>query len=282
MTVFAIILVLILNLISPKFLDNATPHLTLWWRRNVTRLAKQCENTFRSGGHFQGVLAWGFMMFICLLPCVIFYTIAHYLHNFIGFIATVILLSLVLNLYSCLEHLNKIHHALSHNQLDQTRQALTQWTGKSCEHMNESALIRLAGERGLLESYRDVFMIIFWSSVCSPIFGILCAVAAILARTWHYDHEQPATFGYAAHYIYTALSWPVALIMSGLFALVGQFESTLLALRGAQKSPEFWVLNAASGALTPQDDRPFILRRITGLIWRALILLMLILLLFTF
>lgn len=188
----------------------------------------------------------------------------------------------------------------------------------SAADLDADEITRQSIEHGLLLAHRHVFGVFFWFAALAWLVGpagaVLYRLAEYVARSWN---RPPAPglsadrFGEFARRAFEVMDWvPVRLSALG-YAIVGDFEGAVYCWRqvvrhvapGEPPSSKTLMLAAASGAmgmrvLTTQDaarildepgqegaalhePEPRMLRSAVGLVWRALILWLLMLVLLT-
>lgn len=176
-------------------------------------------------------------------------------------------------------------------------------------------VVRVTMERGVLLSHRHVFGVFFWFVVLpGPIGPVLYRAAEYVARRWNRPPPPGVAadrFGDYAQRAFAWIDWLPARLTALGFAIVGDFEGTLHAWRALRREPmsgglpspdsRSLLLVAASGALGTRvfaesesermlDDSsaeagalaepdPTRLLSGIGLVWRALILWLILLLL---
>jgi cobalamin biosynthesis protein CobD/CbiB len=211
--------------------------------------------------------------------------------------------------------------ALSANDLAAARRALGAWRGGSTADLASTDVARLAIERGLVDAYRQVFAVIFWFAVLpGPAGAVLYRAAALLAAEWKgpvpgVDSSSVvlsrSEFGRPARALLAVLDWIPVRLTALSFAVVGDFEDAVAcwraqAARWAMQDGGMAVgilLSAGGGALGVQlggllptlagdpelrpelgmgdPVEPDVLPSAVGLVWRALILWLLLILLLT-
>lgn len=189
--------------------------------------------------------------------------------------------------------------------------------GYSAADLGADELIRQAAEHGLLLSQRHVFGVFFWFVLLpGPVGAVLYRMAEHVGRAWNQPPVQPTPpdrFGDFARHAFAWIDWAPARLTALGFAIVGDFEGAIYCwrqvARGAmvdgmpQPDSRTLILAAAGGAigvrLMPEAEsvRHFdeagnegaglsepttpTLRAVVGLIWRALLLWLALLLLLT-
>lgn len=178
-------------------------------------------------------------------------------------------------------------------------------------------IARQAIDIGLLEAHRHVFAVLFWFVLLpGPVGAVLYRVSGFLNRRWN---PRPVVgsaalptdrFGQFAAAAFRVIDWVPARLTALGFAIVGDFEGAVYCWRRISAAPlaqsggsRVLVLGAAGGALgfrllteseslrifdepgqegaglTEPDPRA--MRSAVGLVWRALVLWMILLLLLT-
>ncbi len=211
--------------------------------------------------------------------------------------------------------------ALKAGDVHAARRALAGWRGSGAAELSTSEVAKLAMERGLLDSYRLVFGALFWFTVLpGPAGAVLYRAAALLADEWRGDARGAdvtpiararAAFGAPARRLLWLLDWVPVRLAALSFAIVGDFEDAVSCWRTQAKDwaeqdggehagiilatgggalgvvlggalpiaggeseyrPEMGMGEAADGDLLPSG---------IGLVWRALVLWLLLMLLLT-
>jgi adenosylcobinamide-phosphate synthase len=183
--------------------------------------------------------------------------------------------------------------------------------------LSQDELVRQAIEHGLLLSQRRVFGVFFWFLVLpGPMGAVVYRVAEHLARVWNRPPPAatpPDRFGDFSHRAYAWIDWIPARLTALGFAIVGDFEGAIYCWRQVARqapvdglpSPDSrtLILATASGALglrllpTAEAVRHFdevgnegaglaepnvpAMRAVVGLVWRAMLLWLVLLLALT-
>jgi adenosylcobinamide-phosphate synthase len=211
--------------------------------------------------------------------------------------------------------------AMKEGDLGAARRALAAWRGGATSELTSDEVAKLAIERGLVDAYRQVFAVLFWFVVLpGPAGAVLYRAAALLADEWRGGVrgvdvtpilQEREVFGAPARRLLWLLDWVPVRLTALSFAIVGDFEDAVYCWRtqaGAWAGEEGGVpvgilLASGGGALGVQlggplptlggepDFRPEIgmgdtvepdiLPSGVGLVWRALVLWLLLILLLT-
>ncbi len=255
-----------------------------------------------------------------LFAAVLFW-LADALHPLAGLLVNVVVLYFLMGFRRFSHALSAIVAALQANDLPAARRALGAWRGGSTPDLGSGDIARLAIERGLVDAYRQVFAVLFWFVMLpGPAGAVLYRAAALLAEEWKgpVPGVEPSplvqshgAFGWPARALLAVLDWIPVRLTALSFAVVGDFEDAVACWR---TQAERWaaedggmaigiLLAAGGGALGVQlggllptlvgepDVRPElgmgepvepdVLPSAVGLVWRALVLWLLLILLLT-
>jgi adenosylcobinamide-phosphate synthase len=310
MTFIAILLVLLIEQIQPLRADNPV-HATL------RTLAGRMEARFNAGQEQHGRVAWFVTMAVVMLPTAIIYWLCAHLGFLAVFAWTTLIAYLTLGFRHYSHYFTSIQIALSSGDEESARSLLAEWTGEDTSTLDSSELSRIAVETALITAHRNVFGVFFWLLLpVGPAFAVMYRVAEYLARAWNEpDHLRNEAFGRFAMRAFYWIDWIPARLTAIAFAVVGNFEDAIYAWRNFAHR---WadeavgvILSAGGGALgvrlgtpavvaanvLPADaslvdtatvevegppgdaPQPRTLQSTVGLVWRALLLWMLMLLL---
>lgn len=295
------------------------------WRANVERLfvryARAIERRLNGGTVRHGTIA----TLVAVGPPVVFAAAMYFalaaLHPLSGLLWNIAALYLLMGFRRFSYAFTEVRQALKEGNLNAARRALAAWRGGDTGELSGSEIAKLAIERGLMDSYRQVFATLFWFTVLpGPAGAVLYRAAALLADEWR--SEAPgadttpiararAVFGGPARWLIWVLDWIPVRLTALSFAIVGDFEDAVFCWRTqaktwtAQEGGEHAgiVLSGGAGALgvllggvlpvaggepelRPElgvGDEPDadLLPGAVGLVWRALVLWLLLMLLLT-
>lgn len=295
------------------------------WRPNLERLfiryARAVERRLNGGTARHGVIA----AVVVIAPPVIvvgavFFAL-HAVHPILALIWNVAVLYLLMGFRRFSYWFTDIRDALRDGNLNAARRALAAWRGVDGVELSTQEVSKLAIERGLMDSYRQVFATLFWfTCLPGPAGAVLYRCATLLAEEWRGEvagaettpamHAR-AVFGAPARGLLWLLDWIPARLTALSFAIVGDFEDAVYCWRTqaktwfAQEGGEHAgiVLASGGGALgmvlggplptqggetqvRPElglgdEPDPDLLPSAVGLVWRALVLWLLLMLLLT-
>ncbi len=271
----------------------------------AARYALFLERQFNAGEAGHGVIAWT----IAVLPPVLLtwfaYDFLRQTSPLVALAFNVAALYLTMGFRQFSHHFTEIHLALKEDDLVRAREVLSRWRGHKCDDLGREAIVRLTIEHALVASHRHVFGVIFWFVVLpGPTGAVLYRLSGFLARRWGSGGAETAQFGRFAGQALAALDWPAVRVTAVGFAIVGDFEDAIYCWR---TQAAHWsdpglgiVLASGAGALgvklgmpvvaegtlmdRPQlglgdDAETAFLDSTVGLVWRALVLWVLLLLL---
>jgi adenosylcobinamide-phosphate synthase len=252
------------------------------------------ERNFNAGESRHGVVAW----LVAVLPPVCGAAVLHVLLMRAGFLFAlafdIAVLYLTLGFRQSSHYFTDIRLALDEGDLDKARGLIAQWRGEATVARSREEVIKLAIEEALLASHRHVFGVLLWYLVLpGPSGAILYRLATFLRRRW----LGMGAFGRFAERAFAVLEWPAVRLTATAFAMVGDFEDAVYCWRSQAQA---WtdrcagiLLAAGAGAmgvrlgaslqqlegveLRPElgvgdtPDRQH-LESTIGLVWRALVL----------
>jgi len=242
-------------------------------------------------------------------------------HPLLGFVVTVIVLYFMMGFRRFSHAVSAIINAFKAGDLAEARRALAAWRGGAVSELTSEDVARLAIERGLVDAYRQVFAVIFWFVILpGPVGAVLYRAAALLALEWGTlapgieptPHTQArGEFGRPARQLLALLDWIPVRLTALSFAIVGDFEDAVACWRA---QAHLWAMSdggnamgillaTGAGALgvvlggplpvlvgepevrtelgMGEPAAPEMLPSAVGLVWRALIIWMLLILVIT-
>jgi cobalamin biosynthesis protein CobD/CbiB len=184
---------------------------------------------------------------------------------------------------------------------------LARWYGRDPGELGTNEMSRLAIERGLVCAHRHVFGVVAWYAVFGAAGAVLYRAADMLCEQWADGIENvSAPFARFARQSFDVLDWIPARLTAVAFAIVGDFEDALYCWRTQASAwadrGEAIVLAAGAGALgvrlgsavgllpgmsarpeigTGEEADPELMTSAIGLVWRALVLWLFVILLLT-
>jgi adenosylcobinamide-phosphate synthase len=261
------------------------------------------EHAFNGGERSHGIVAW----LVAVLPPVAAAIVIHHLlasvHFLLAAAFNVAVLYFTLGFRQFSHHFTELQLAVKSGDIERARALLEAWRGASGVVRTREEVIRLAIEEALISSQRHVFGVIFWYVLLpGPSGAILYRLAAFLRERW----KGLGGFGRFAEHAFELIEWPAVRLTAASFAVVGDFEDSIYCWRTQARAwaepNEGVVLAAGAGAMglrlgmpvqevegmQPRPelgvgepaDGPF-LDSTVGLVWRALVLWIFVLLVVT-
>jgi adenosylcobinamide-phosphate synthase len=264
------------------------------------------QQHFNAGERAHGRIAWMLGVLPATLLAIAAYYLLYILSPFLALAFNVLVLYLTMGFRQVGHYFTDIHWALKSGDLDKARAILGQWRGASCERLGAEEVARLTIEEALVASYQHVFAVVFWFVLLpGPSGAILYRLSSFLHRRWTQSGDpELAAFGSFAGQVFRILDWAPARLTGIAFAVVGDFEDAAYCWRAqSAKWPDpslGIVLASGAGAMGVRLGMPFLselnpvdrpelglgeeadvgfLDSTIGLVWRALVVILFILLL---
>jgi adenosylcobinamide-phosphate synthase len=308
MTLFSILIALVLEQFRPLRRDN----VIYGW---VIALAARVEQSFNAGRAEHGRLGWIVMMSLLVLPTLMICWLLGAFSVIAQLAWTILIVYLTLGFRHYSHYFSAIQIALNESNLPEARRLLAEWIRSDTSDMDATEIVRIAVERALMTTHQHVFGVFFWLLLpIGPAGAVLYRVAEYLSRGWNQpEHLKDEPFGHFARRAFQIIDWVPARLTASAFAIVGNFEDAVYAWRNFahrwRNESEGIILASGSGAMgvrlgTPAEyapdmpgvdiaalesnpdveilpgDEPSLraLQSTVGLIWRALLLWILLLL----
>jgi adenosylcobinamide-phosphate synthase len=310
MTFLSILCALLIEQLKPLRADNMI-------YAEIKSFAMRMEAWFNAGDAANGRLGWFLMMAALMGPtALVYWTLDSYGWVFAAFAFNVLIVYLTLGFRHYSHYFTSIQIALSAGDEPAARNLLAEWARIDTVGMETSEVARVAVEKSLVTTHRNVFGVFFWFLVLGPAGAVMYRVSEYLSRAWNEpEHMRNEAFGQFAAKAFYWIDWIPVRLTAIAFAVVGNFEDAVYAWRNfahrwADEARGI-ILAAGGGAMgvrlgTPNenaskplpadaatvdltDAEPEILpgeepnaralQSTVGLVWRALLLWMMLLLL---
>lgn len=309
MTFLSILCALLIEQLKPLRADNLI-------YIEVKKLAMRMEHWFNAGQAHHGRLGWFVIMAILLAPTALIYWLCNKLSPLAALGWNILIVYLTLGLRHYSHYFTSIQLALNSGDEATARSLLAEWTKTDTAGMEVTEITRIAVEKALVTTHRHVFGVFFWFLMpLGPAGAVMYRVAEYLARAWNEpEYMKNEAFGHFAAKAFYWIDWIPARLTAVAFAIVGNFEDAIYAWRNFANR---WkdeaigiILSAGGGAIgvrlgapdeiavnvlpvdastvdtiaseteSPPGEEPTIrsLQNTVGLIWRALLLWMMLLL----
>lgn len=312
MTFISILFALLIEQLKPLRADNPV-------YSGVRLLARRMENWFNAGQARHGIVGWFAMIAALVLPTALVYWLCARISPLAALLWNILIVYLTLGFRHYSHYFTSIQLALNAGDDVSARALLADWTKQDTAGLDVGEISRIAVEKALVTTHRNVFGVFFWFLVpFGPAGAVMYRVAEYLARAWNEpDHLHHEAFGRFAASAFYWIDWIPARLTASAFAVVGNFEDAVYAWRNfAGRWPDEAagiILAAGGGAMdvrlgTPTESAvevlpadaatvdssdgdfdngglpgtepgPRTLQSTVGLVWRALLLWMFVLLL---
>ena len=311
MTFLSILCALLIEQLKPLRADNMI-------YAEIKSFAMRIERWFNAGDATHGRLGWILMMAALMVPtAAIYWTLMHYELIFAAFAWNVLIVYLTLGFRHYSHYFTSIQLALNSGDDATARSLLAEWARIDTVGMDSSEIIRIAVEKSLITTHRNVFGVFFWFLMpLGPAGAVMYRVSEYLARAWNEpEHMRNEAFGQFAAKAFYWIDWAPVRLTAVAFAVVGNFEDAIYAWRNFAHR---WtdealgiILSAGGGAMgvrlgSPNENAAKLLpidaalvdsgdgdddilpgeepnlralQSTVGLVWRALLLWMMLLLL---
>lgn len=290
---------------------------TFRWRavlqQTFIRYAQWLERRFNGGSAQQGAIAAALAIAPPVLIAGCGFWALDQLSPPLGLAWNVLILYLLVGFRHFSHAFSAIVDALKAGDAIAARRRLVAWRGSDASGVNADEIPKLAIEQGVEDSYRHVFGTLFWFLMLpGPSGAVLYRATVLLAAQWHGDALTPlghqlSAFGAPARRLLQWLDWIPVRLTAATFAVVGDFEDAIYCWRTQSgqwpRLNEGILLASAAGALGvvlggsltgPTGEPEFrpelgigempdndILPSAAGLIWRALLVWLVVLVVLT-
>jgi adenosylcobinamide-phosphate synthase len=248
MTFFSILFALLIEQLKPLRADNPVYGA-------ARTLAARLEASFNAGQAQQGRLAWVLMIAAFTLPVAILYWVALKLGVLAVLVLNVVIVYLTLGFRHYSHFFTSIQLALNSGDEAMARALLSEWTGRDTAGMDISEVARITVETALITTHRNVFGVFFW--ILTPlgaVGAVMYRVAEYLSRVWNEPRmAERDEFGRFARQAFYVIDWIPVRLTAAAFAVVGNFEDAIYAWRNFagrwQDEAVGIILSAGGGAM---------------------------------
>ncbi len=308
MTFFSILCALLIEQLKPLRADNPI-YLA------VKALALRVESWCNAGEPQHGRLGWWVTVLALMIPTALVYWICLKVSIFAALGWNILIVYLTLGFRHYSHYFTSIQLALHSGDEETARQLLAEWTRSDTSGLDTSEIVRIAVEKSLITTHRNVFGVFFWFLMpVGPACAVMYRVAEHLSRAWNEPHHMKnEAFGDYAARIFYLIDWIPSRLTAIAFAVVGNFEDAIYAWRNFahrwKNESEGIILASGGGAIgvrlgSPEENAVVLpmdaalvdsaapepeiipgepasirsLQSAVGLVWRALLLWMFLLL----
>jgi adenosylcobinamide-phosphate synthase len=312
MTFLSILFALLIEQLKPLRVDNPI-------YLQVQNLASKVEGWCNAGKAIHGRTGWWIVIGSLTVPTALIYWLCMYFNPLIALVWNVIIVYLTLGFRRYSHYFTSIQVALSAGDEATARKFLAEWINRDTTDLDATEISRLAVERSLIASHRNVFGVFFWFLMpVGPACAVMYRLAEFLSRAWNEpEHMKNEEFGQYASKVFYWIDWVPARLTAVAFAVVGNFEDAIyswrnyadrwsdelvgiilssgggaIGVRLGEPETKAIILTADASAVDMDslelesqpgvEASPRSLQSAVGLVWRALLLWMLLLLLLSF
>jgi adenosylcobinamide-phosphate synthase len=290
---------------------------TFRWRgalqQRFIRYARWLEHRFNGGAAQLGASAGALAIAPPVLVAACGYWALDPISPLLGLAWNVLVLYLLVGFRHFSHAFSAIVDALKAGDAIAARRRLAAWRGSDASGVSAEEIPKLAIEQGIEDSYRHVFGILFWFLVLpGPAGAVLYRATVLLAAEWQGDELTPhghqlSAFGTPVRRLLDWLDWIPVRLTAATFAVVGDFEDAIYCWRTQSgqwpRLNEGILLASGAGALGvviggtitgPAGEPEFrpemgigdpadsdVLPSAAGLVWRALLVWLAVLLVLT-
>ncbi len=303
MALFSLIAVLLIEQVRPL------PYRAVVYT-SLAYLARLLEERFNAGEHSHGIMAWLAGVGGLVLIAGGVHALLYSFNPVLAWVWNVLVLYLTMGFRQFSHYFTDIQLALRMGDLPHARELLAEWRSISADEFSSSEIARLSIQEALKASHLHVFgVLLCFMLFPGPSGAVLYRTAAFFADRWgRHGTGEPGIYGRFSRQAFSVLDWLPARMTAAGFAVVGNFEAAMYRWKTSAKDvsesplgdgPEI-VLAAGYGALGlstgpssvgngsladtaslgvgDEADLDF-MQSAVGLVWRALLLWMLLLLL---
>lgn len=248
MTFFSILFALLIEQLKPLRADNPV-------YAGVRALAAKLEGSFNAGQAHHGRLAWVLMIAAFVLPVALLYWISFKLGPLAVLVVNIVVVYLTLGFRHYSHFFTSIQLALNNGDEATARSLLAEWTKRDTAGMDVSEVARITVETALVTTHRNVFGVFFWVlTPLGPIGAVMYRVAEYLTRVWNEPKTaEREEFGRFATQAFYWIDWIPVRLTAAAFAVVGNFEDAIYAWRNFagrwQDQAIGIILSAGGGAM---------------------------------
>jgi adenosylcobinamide-phosphate synthase len=248
MTFFSILCALLIEQLKPLRSDNPV-------YAAIKAFAIQIEAWCNAGEAMHGRFGWWVVVLTLTIPTALIYWVCLKISFLAALAWNILIVYLTLGFRHYSHYFTSIQLALYSGDVETARRLLAEWTRTDVTGLDTSEIIRIALEKSLVTTHRNVFGVFFWFLMpVGPACAVMYRVAEYLARAWNEpQHMKNEAFGQYAARLFYWIDWIPVRLTAMAFAVVGNFEDAVYAWRNFadrwKNKSEGIILAAGGGAL---------------------------------
>ena len=178
MTFFSVLLALIIEQVRALSPHNPVSALLKYH-------AESAAHGFDAGKQKHGVLAWLVVVLPWTLAVGLIYYVLYRINFALAFLWNVVIVYFTLGFRQFSHYFTDIHLALNNDDVPRAREVLSEWTGLDTVDMPVSEIVRHTLVYAVVASHRHVFGVFFWFLIpVGPAGAVFYRIAEYLARSW--------------------------------------------------------------------------------------------------
>ncbi len=215
--------------------------LRAWLEQFYVGYVRYLERTLNGGVYEHGIIALLLALLPPVVIVVVLHGLLLHVHPLLALAFNVAVLYLVMGFRRFSHAVSAIVAALGASDLVAARRALAAWRGGVTAELSSGEVAKLAVERGLVDAYAHVFGVLFWFVVLpGPLGAILYRATVLVAEAWRAPEgavestpiaRERAVFGAPAQALLRVLDWLPVRLTALSFAVVGDFEDAIYCWR---------------------------------------------------
>lgn len=224
----------LISLVAVLLLEQIRPvPYALLVEQPLSRFARLLEATFNAGERRHGLIAWLVgVVGLTLVSAAVYYAL-RLLNPLFGWLWTVFILYLTLGFRRFSHYYSDIQFALRMDDVAHARTLLAQWSGRPTQALSSSQIARMAIEEALGAAHHHVFAVLLCFVVLpGPCGAVVYRAAAFLAERWGArSAAEGDDFGDFAKRAFALIDWLPSRLTAASFAVVGNFEDAVYCWR---------------------------------------------------
>ena len=215
----------------------------------LTRLARFLEGLFNAGEASHGLIAWLIAVGGLVLAAGGVDAVLYAVNPLLAWLWSVVVLYLTMGFRQFSHYFTDIQLALRMEDLPHARDLLAEWRGGATADLSSSDIVRQSIQEALKASHLHVFGVL----ACFVLFpgpsgAVLYRAAAFFADRWGSGGiDQSGAFGRFSRQAFSALDWLPSRLTAVGFAIVGNFEAAMYRWKTSAKNVPESALGSGAG-----------------------------------